>query len=80
MITKETAQEIIEHLKGSCDSLEQTCEDFKVDTDEFLNQYADILDDQIFNCENCGWWCETSEIALNINDRLICTDCCENAD
>ncbi len=62
---------IVESYRGSCATL--TCEDR-----EFLetNDLCDRLDDEIFSCETCGWWCEKSEESENCG---MCNQCDDEA-
>lgn len=78
ILTKEIADQIIDHLNGSCDPLEQACEDFGVDADEFLDKYASELDERIFNCESCGWWYEVGQHGEDPHGREICYNCEES--
>jgi hypothetical protein len=45
--------ELINALLGSCASL---------DDEDMSIIELEILDENIFNCAYCGWWCETSEM------------------
>lgn len=76
-ISLEKAQEVIEHLNGTCLSIEQGCADLDVDPEDFLDQHCHLLDDAIFNCEGCGWWFEQGEMADDPHDRWVCGDCVE---
>ena len=59
-------QEQIDELQGTCASFDPTVwSDIDLQT----------LDDQIFNCGVCGWWCEIFELSESDTGELICTDC-----
>lgn len=69
--------ELIEALKGTCDSMEQHLPDGMVEDDLTFEDLA-TLDGEIFLCTQCGWWCESSECNDTDNgvDQL-CNDCHE---
>lgn len=53
---------LIEHLRGTCKSLDEGCEQlFDHDSTELTLDECGELDEAIFCCETCGWWCERSE-------------------
>lgn len=59
--------QIIEFLQGSCmNSLDDAVQEFigeKYDSTELTEEELAYLDDNIFECECCGWWCEISEMS-----------------
>lgn len=55
----------IEYLKGTTNSL---------GLDEFSTAELMVLDEEIFECEQCGWWCDKDEESEN---PLVCTECNE---
>jgi hypothetical protein len=65
---------LIEYLQGSCVSLSEACDTFEIDEDTLSREELQELDNQIFNCETCGWWCEISEMQ---EEEHICNDCSE---
>ncbi len=77
-LTPIIAHAIIDGLRGSCNSMEQECAYWDVSPEEFLDKYAEELDDQIFNCESCGWWFEVGEESEKEPNRLICRNCEED--
>lgn len=57
--------ELVDDLRGTCKSL-----DIELYTVDERNE----LDDEIFCCEECGWWCDVDE--LNERDgNQLCNDC-----
>lgn len=72
---------IAETLQGTCDTLSGVIEQEYPDmTEDDLTQ-ADhnALDNEVFLCDICGWWCEISE-SCNETENCggsNCTDCCE---
>lgn len=67
-MTKRTANEIYEQLIGSCsDDLTDEESD-----DLLLMQQVDEL---MFRCACCGWWCEIEESSPATADEMTCLDC-----
>jgi len=69
-------QKVIDHLQGTCtETLTNTIEMFYPDMkeDDLTEEDHNDIDNQIFNCENCGWWCEAHEQSEN----GYCEDCSE---
>jgi hypothetical protein len=56
-----------EKLQGTCNSLGDEMVDW---TDAELEEF----DNLVFECEVCGWWCETSEMAPDEN-VIMCEGC-----
>lgn len=64
-------QEIFFSLNGTCQTLDQVLEQYNaihlLDNDEFLTE----LDNEIFLCEQCGWWDPT----YLQSESGVCEDC-----
>lgn len=82
--------DIIDHMQGSSNGWSFDCcfgEDGILNKD-FTPKYPNMTDDDltdddyaaidncIFYCCNCGWWCESSE-GTELNGEQVCTDCKE---
>lgn len=69
---------IIDSLRGSCDSLNSVADD----GDALLNdlRFCAYLDQHIFTCSVCGWWCDMDEESSDDYDldEWTCRDCCED--
>lgn len=67
-------EQIVYDVNGTCESLESHLETANAlhlhDHMPFLN----YLDDQIFRCTCCSWWCPVSEMSEQ-SEEPICTDC-----
>jgi len=70
--------EIIEYLKGTCESLDSGCHVCGCTFDDLSVEELQELDGEIFMCGECNWWCELSE--ANGDDGSVCTDCHPNED
>ena len=66
-------EKIIYHLNGSCTSLEQALEDYEVPELEDNDAFLSYLDNEIFRCERCSWWCPISE--MSEQGDWECRDC-----
>ncbi len=70
-------RELIDHLQGTCLSLEQACEDLGLEVDDVD---TDLLDGEVFLCAQCGWWCEACEANEGPDGEDVCDDCHEDGD
>lgn len=66
-------EKIIYYLNGSCMSLEQALEDYEVPELEDNDSFLSYLDNEIFRCECCNWWCPISE--MSEQGDWECRDC-----
>jgi hypothetical protein len=68
---------IVEELKGSCETLSNVLENHnRQDLDNDMN-FLEYLDNNIFNCSGCGWWYEISECS-NHHHESYCDGCYED--
>jgi len=79
-VTEEQLTEIIDYLQGTCKSLEEgisaildiECEN----ADEYLTlEQFYYIDEHIFLCDTCGWWCEVGDFSANDEDYMVCSEC-----
>jgi hypothetical protein len=63
-------QPLVDALLGTCDRIEDHLPE-GMDWDDLTSSDHDAIDNQIFRCETCGWWCESSEE----DDNGDCEDC-----
>ena len=68
----ELVNDLINSLRGTCKSIY----DLHDETDLSLEEFQ-MIDEEIFNCDCCGWWCEISEMG---NEQGVCDDCCDQRD
>lgn len=66
---------LVDGLQGSCislysvvDSLSEEDQKLFYDNEDEILEY---IDNHIFECECCSWWCELTELTYD----LICNDC-----
>lgn len=67
--------EVAEELRGSCGDLDGTLQrvfgDDELDLTDIAMELLHELDDQVMQCDACGWWCETHELG----EEQVCQDC-----
>lgn len=71
-------QVIIDYLQGTGNDLDSSIAEFYPDMtslDLTEDDHSEI-DNQIFLCYTCGWWCEVQDQ----NDDGNCVDCCPEED
>jgi hypothetical protein len=56
MVSKKLTQELIEYLIGTCQSLDEGMSTLEIEDEELID--LEMIDDQMFRCEECSWWCE----------------------
>lgn len=66
-------EKVVYQLNGSCDSIEQALEDYEVPELEDNDSFLSYLDNEIFRCECCSWWCPISE--MSEQGDWACRDC-----
>lgn len=78
LMSEEQLQQLIEDLRGSCQSLAE-CMPTGFDENDLTQDQHEAIDEAIFECARCNWWCESSEeqtIDDNADER-ICQECYE---
>lgn len=71
-------EQVIEDLTGSCDSLHSVLNSYGFTDDDMTSEKYLRLDEEIFCCDSCGWWCEINEEHENDNGDRVCDDCHED--
>lgn len=61
---------LVEEYRGTCNSLMESDENW-LDEQGLLQEF----DNEIFECELCGWWCEQSEMSEGMPQ--VCDDCAD---
>lgn len=67
---------MIEDLRGTTQSIATVCDNHDRPDLEDSTEFLAEVDQQIFQCECCGWWCVISE--MTDNGDWQCTDCTPN--
>jgi hypothetical protein len=76
-------EQLVDHLQGTCKDLNAGCEELlEHELCDYVNELeaCNYIDERIFNCAQCGWWCEAGdwvpyEALINPGDGDICMDC-----
>jgi len=73
---------IVEQCRGTCmETIDDAIREHYPDMSEDDLTEADLaqIDNEIFTCNECGWWCESSEAQLDEQaSDIICEDCAES--
>lgn len=71
------AERAAEELMGSCRSLTDLGEEFE--GADNIRAFTDRLDELVFCCEGCCWWCEIGELRNDGTDgEWLCEDCTDD--
>lgn len=79
-LTEEQAISIVNDLRGTPGNLDMEIQGRLgngIGTEDLDTESLDIIDEHIFNCEVCGWWCDNDEMS---HDQGICEECFEPDD
>ena len=73
---EEIFEKIVEELVGTTGSLDTVAEEYGMDI-FFTDGLTEYVDDRIFCCTACGWWCPQDEEASEEFDldEWTCHDC-----
>jgi len=81
MIEKEVLDAIAENLRGQCvHDIEFFCEERGINYDDLTLEDLQYIDNIVFCCAGCGWWCEIGDVADGDQQELYCSDCGEDDD
>lgn len=67
------AEQAAERLLGTCRSLHNLGQEFEAA--QHYPAFAERLDDLVFCCSVCDWWCGHDEHHEDEGDQFVCTDC-----
>lgn len=71
-LADEQVADLAEALRGTTDSLDEALvRKFDIDQDDLDAEDHHELDEHVFLCDGCGWWCEASEM----EGDQTCSDC-----
>jgi anaerobic selenocysteine-containing dehydrogenase len=73
---------VAEHLQGTCGTLQGALDDLYegMNEDELTSDDHQTIDQEVFQCTTCGWWCEISDNVDSESGEMICTDCGESGE
>lgn len=79
-LTDSQLELIVDRLRGQCLlSLEDVLEQMDLDYWALDRSDHSRIDDRVFLCDCCGWWCETEELN-NETSRDLCDQCVEEGE
>lgn len=68
--------ELIYHLNGTSLSLEEGCSDLGINSNDLSLEDLIEIDNWIFQCDGCGWWCDIGDRVSNSIGNF-CSDCAD---
>jgi len=78
MNVEQFSENLVHAMQGTCTSLYMHIDNLEeVEQDFFYENEAAILlelDNCIFECDTCGWWCELCE-AVDTDTGPVCDQC-----
>ncbi len=67
---------VIESLQGTAQSIDDALPE-GMEWADLIDEDHNAIDNEIFLCPDCGWWCETSE-STDRDGEDVCQDCGES--
>lgn len=72
----DAAARVADHLRGTCKCMHNALTELDLpDGIDYDATFCSELDQQVFCCTTCDWWCELSEMAEDQDG--VCTDCAD---
>jgi hypothetical protein len=68
-------QKLIEDLQGTCSSIDDHLPE-GMNWENLTDEDHEAIDNEIFLCAECGWWCEACE-SNDKDGEIVCDDCKE---
>lgn len=68
-VNQDRVNEVASDLQGTCKSLD----DFATPEEANDVDFCRAIDDIVFCCDECGWWCDVGEQSHDKGE--VCTDC-----
>jgi hypothetical protein len=76
-LTQHQIEELCDYLRGTTNSFDDGMDAIglpDVSLDELDREVLDEIDQSVFECSVCGWWCDTDELADDEDDN-VCLEC-----
>ena len=72
--------EVAEELCGNClKTAEEHFNKYGLDYGAFTDEELGLVDEIVFMCDGCGWWCE-ADISNIINGEHLCWRCAQDVE
>lgn len=70
-------QKIVDCLQGTIGTIQEALDHYypEMDEDELTTDDHQVLDNEIFECTECGWWCEVSQSTESADGENVCDEC-----
>lgn len=72
-MVEDPVQTVAQSLQGTCKSLHEALAENQLEHLEDDAEFLKGLDNEVFCCSQCDWWCELNEMSEEHDG--ICTDC-----
>lgn len=80
-LTDDILDDLAEHLRGSCQSLDAALEQYDLDENALSLEDCQALDERVLLCGTCGWWDEADAMVDGADGHeYVCPDCVEDDD
>ncbi len=73
-IQKVQVSDLVQYLIGTCHSLAEGCAACGFEEEELTPEMLQAIDEEIFQCNGCGWWEEVCD-RNDLNGDALCSDC-----
>lgn len=73
----ERVKALIDRLYLTYDPFEQGCLDCGFSPEDLTSAEMDDFYGSIFQCQRCGYWCESYNSVLDISYGQICNECAD---
>lgn len=73
MTPSEQAEVAADRLRGTAQSMADLGEEFEDLANDKV--FCERLDELVFICNVCDWWCDISELSDNGDGELVCDEC-----
>jgi len=73
-------QNVIDRLQGTCaNTLDSAISELYegMGEEDLTEEELASVDNEIFECATCGWWCEMSENAETDDGEMHCRECAQ---
>ncbi len=71
---KVQVSDLVQYLIGTCHSLAEGCAACGFEEEELTPEMLQAIDEEIFQCNGCGWWEEVCD-RNDLNGDALCSDC-----
>lgn len=77
----EAAETFANHVRGtaSMSGVADILEQLGLPAYEDDKTFCATLDQLVFECDCCGWWCDTDEVA-DVSNDMVCEECHDATD